>query len=338
MDPRDLQSPAGPNTTPQGDAYVLGVDGGGSKTVAWLARASQPDNPGGQPSTEVLGRGVAESSNLRAVGFTRGLERLTAAVDAARRDAGWNDGAVDAAVFGLAGSGNAEVVRVVHDWAQTGRIAERLEIVHDAQPVLAAAAEDWGIALISGTGSSAYAISQDGHYIAVIGGWGHLLGDEGSGFWIGQQALQRVCLAQDGRGRAPGLSAEIRTALAVDDAREMLSALSARGDLRQAIAQLAPLVLQCADAGDPDAHAVIDDAASHLAELVVAAAVRIGVARDYPLALTGGVLTGSATLRQLVEQKLHSATAEPATVEVVSDPVLGCVNMAARLISPKMPQ
>src|SRR5207302_3900726 len=81
----------------------------------------------------------------------------------------------------------------------------RIEVVHDARLVLAAAGLEAGVVLIAGTGSVAWGLSPDGTE-ARAGGWGHLLGDDGSGYWVVREAARRA-LAEHDRGLPPGPSA-----------------------------------------------------------------------------------------------------------------------------------
>lgn len=317
--------PAGeaPSTDP---VYLLGVDGGGSKTVAWLACLVD-----GTP--QVVGKGESGTSNVRAAGADRALANLNASIEAARHEAHWS-GSIATAVLGLAGSANHEVRATVESWCASQNLARRSMVVHDARPVIAAGTpDDWGVALIAGTGSVVYAKSEQGDQTAVAGGWGYLFGDEGSGFWIGREALRRMGRAVDGRALATPLTAVLLEALQVDDPREVLSALNARGDLREATAALAPHVLSLAGQGDGDAQQIVRSAAEELADLVAAAARAIVAPMQYPLAIAGGVLVGNAQLRDLVLATLEANGHAPGKVEIVEQPVAGCIRMASDLLT-----
>ena len=151
---------------------MLGIDGGGSKTAAWLAFGP----------TQIVGRGRTGPGNPRAVGFDQALMNIDAAVEAAFQEAALARVPAESACLAVAGTGReADRARVL-DWARQRSLAKRVEVVHDAEPLLAAGTpEGWGIALISGTGSLAYGRSASGA-TARTGGWGYLIGDEGSGY------------------------------------------------------------------------------------------------------------------------------------------------------------
>ena len=304
---------------------VLGVDGGGTKTEAWIARCA----PSAEP--EVIGRGKAGPSNPRAAGFDAAMHNLQAAVDAAWRDAGSEPLPVRAAVLAISGSGHAAMRDRIVAWANEQRLAERSVVVHDADPVLAAgAAGGRGVALIVGTGSAAIAADGQGGR-AVVGGWGYWFGDEGSAYWIGRLALEAIARAADGRGAETALTGLIAQRLQTDDPRAMLGALEHTGNVRGAIAPLASTVGEAAAAGDAVALAIVERAAEELALMVQHAAAKLNLGPQFPLALTGGVACGSALLRERLLAALAAKSIVPESVEVVPHPAAGCVRLALGL-------
>src|SRR5205809_649153 len=105
---------------------VLGVDAGGTKTVAWLA---------GVQNGEVVGRGSAGPGNPRAVGFDKAFENLQSAIEMAFADAGTSCGTVASACLALAGADRESERRELDRWANERQLAKRLQIVNDALPV-----------------------------------------------------------------------------------------------------------------------------------------------------------------------------------------------------------
>ena len=174
--------------------YVLGVDGGGTKTEAWLANCGV----GLLPAR--LGVGTGGPSNPHAVGLEAAQQNILATVQAAFSVAQVKPHPVAAACLALAGVGRESIREAMQAWSQSVGFAERVQVVHDAQAVLHAGADTGcGVALISGTGSFAYGETSLGR-VARSGGWGYLWGDEGSGFALGRSVLQAVARASDGRG------------------------------------------------------------------------------------------------------------------------------------------
>ena len=168
---------------------VMGIDGGGSTTVALVATA-----------TEIIGRGEAGPSNMQAVGVTRAFNAIEDAVAAAFAAAGRTPATVRHAVLGLAGADRPQEQALVRSWAEQFGLAKEVDVVNDAQLLFAAGTpEGWGIALVAGTGSIAFGRTPEGK-LGRAGGWGYLLGDEGSAYALVMSALQEVVHAADGRG------------------------------------------------------------------------------------------------------------------------------------------
>ena len=152
---------------------LLGVDGGGTATEAWLA----------EPGCRVLGRGTAGPSNAKAVGLDAARRALDAAICAAFDNAGLAPVPVTMACLGLAGFDRPDDRKILAGWVNEACWADRLVLVNDGDLVVAAGTpEGWGVGVIGGTGSIAVGRASDGR-TARAGGWGHLIGDEGSALW-----------------------------------------------------------------------------------------------------------------------------------------------------------
>lgn len=175
-----------------------------------------------------------------------------------------------------------------------------------------------GIVIISGGGTVAYGRDVSGASLR-IGGWGHLLGDEGSGYWIGLQAIKTALQAQTGTAPGTALTGQIMERLRVKNERELLHKVYS-GQLPDAeVASLVPLICSLSLAGDEAAAQILDEAAAHLVKLAVAMSRRLGI---LPIYLSGGVFQAPAMLERF--KQLLAATAY--TVEVVAahpDPVRG---------------
>ena len=301
---------------------ILGIDGGGSKTAVRVAVVE--DNG----ELRVIGEGHAGPSNARAVGQAHAEINLNVAVDAAHGMAGTAKEAIDYAVLGLAGSSLSDVRSFIENWAQRRDLARTVDIVHDADPVLAVGAADGnGIALIVGTGSSVIGRASDGSR-RVSGGWGHWFGDTGSGYDLGRRALAAVADAVDGVGPETLLVERILERLHTDNPREMLLQLGRSADVSREIASLAPILLAAAEDGDAAASAIVSAAASGTAKLVQATIEKLGLAHDVPLAIAGGIVCSNTMYRETLLAMLRAQGVKPASVTVVPDPVEGCLLMA----------
>jgi N-acetylglucosamine kinase-like BadF-type ATPase len=301
---------------------IIGVDGGGTKTAVRIASV------GHDGGIEILGEGYGGPSNVRAVGAAHAKTNLDVAIDAAHTSAGTVTATVDHAVLALAGSSLADVQEVIAEWAARRNLAEHVDIVHDAEAVLTVGVRrGCGIGLIVGTGSVAMGVNATGEQ-TVIGGWGHLFGDQGSGFDIGRRSLAAVADAVDGIGAETTLSDEITKWLQVDHPREIARKLSLAVDVRQEIAALAPFVVNAAINGDDVAEGIVDSGAAAAAALVAATASRLQLGSDAPLALAGGIACSGDFFRDKLLGQLKALGIEPNPMCIVADPVEGSLILA----------
>ena len=235
----------------QGDlpsrTFVLGIDGGGTHTVALLADGAEGNLSDG---STVLGRGEAGPSNLKTVGAERALRELDEAISHAFTAAGLERQPVAAACLGLAGLGRAEDRLLVQRWGVEIQLAQRLEVVTDAELLLAAGTpEGWGLAVVCGTGSIAIGRGPDGRQDRA-GGWGPLLGDEGSGYALALAGLRAATQAEDGRGPPTILLDLLLGKLNLHEPQQLVTVLYGSGWDRTALAGLAVVVLEAAEGGD----------------------------------------------------------------------------------------
>jgi len=296
---------------------LLGVDGGGSKTRALLA----------DRSGVLLGAGTAGSSNYQAVGFAAAVAALQEAIAAAFHDAG-RMGQAAVACVGLAGAGRPDDRAHFEKWAAQQGFARRWAIVGDAELVLAAGTPaGWGVALICGTGSIGYARTPDGRS-ARAGGWGYLLGDEGSGYDVALRALRLATQTADGRADAPAILQAALDHWGLSEPQQLVQQVYRTGMMPAEVATLAQRIAALAEAGDPNAEAIVDAAAHELARLGVAAARQLGMHAP-PLALAGGLFSASPRLRASIATHAGAALGP---LMYVAEPARGAIKIARRLI------
>lgn len=309
-------------TTSRG--FLLGIDGGGTSTVAWVS-----DEIG-----TVLGRGWAGPSNAKAVGKEAARAALSEAITLAFRDAGSSPRQVAVACLGLAGFGRPEDKALLTAWATEERWASRLVLVTDGDLVVAAGTpEGWGVGVIAGTGSIALGRSADGR-TARAGGWGHLIGDEGSGYAIALAGLRLVARRADGRDRLRGgddpLTQRLCAGLGVETASEIIGVLHSPAFDRARIAGLAPVVSAAAEEDPEVVVTILHPAGRALAEMALAAARSLDYERGpLPLALAGGFLLGTPAVAEALISEIASAGYDVVATKV-PEPVSGAILLAAR--------
>jgi N-acetylglucosamine kinase-like BadF-type ATPase len=304
---------------------VIGVDGGGTKTVAWLAPLEDASN------TIVVGRGNAGPGNPRAAGFDVALANIKVAIEAAFASANLPRAEAAAACFGLAGAGRESEQQRIVAWAKDEAIARVTRVTGDAESLLAAASPtNCGVALISGTGSMAWGRNATG-MVGRCGGWGYILGDEGSGYAIARAALTAAARAADGRGETTKLLQLFLRNLDAAGPQQMIDRIYSTEMSREQLAGLASVVFEAA-ASDGVAQAIIVQAADELALLVISLCRRLDFSRgDYDLAIAGGVICNQPMLRELVGKRLKEIGSEPRATTAVEGPVRGAVALARQL-------
>jgi N-acetylmuramic acid 6-phosphate etherase len=303
---------------------VVGVDGGGSRCTAVLGRAA----PGA--CLVELGRGHGGAANVLVAGPAAAGASVLAAIDEAFAAAGIPRQPVAVACLGLAGVGRPAERGQAEAWATAAALAERVVVVTDAELVLAGE-PPWGVALIAGTGSLAIGRAPDGA-TTRSGGWGPLLGDEGSGYAVAVAALRAVARMADGRGPPTELEGRLTRRFGAADAAGLVTILGRPGTSRREIAAAATDVVAAADAGDSVAAAILATAGDELATQVAVVARRLGLpAGGYPLRIAGGLAVHSPGLRARVIAALESAGCRPGQVTLVADPALAAARLAAAL-------
>ncbi len=304
--------------------FLLAVEGGGSKTTALLTDLDGKN----------VGRGFGPGSNPHAVGFEAAGKAVAMAIDGALINAtgrlpegsSWRETGVAAACFGLAGIDGPEDEAQLTAWVKDQAIAERFVVVNDSELVVAAGTPDgWGIALISGAGSVCLGRSPQGRTIRV-GGWGHLLGDEGSGYRLALEALRLATQTVDGRADAEALVRAILRHWSLSDAGALIRHVHAPGMTPADIAGLAPAVVALAAGGDPAARGLVEQGVKDLARQVDTAIRKLALTNP-PLALAGSLLRSD--MRRALVAAITSPIGEVAYVE---DPCRGAVTLARRLL------
>ena len=144
----------------------------------------------------------------------------------------------------------------VRAWAARVRLAETVEVVGDVALPIAMLPGGWGIAVVAGTGSCVWGRTSDGR-TARAGGWGPLLGDEGSGYAIAIDALKTICEISDGRRPAAALGGRLIASMGLTDATQLISAVHGGSWDRSRLATLAREVILAADEGEPVAGASV---------------------------------------------------------------------------------
>lgn len=281
--------------------YVLGIDGGGSKTVCVLM----------QDTGEVLGRGEAGSSNYQNIGIKATLQSIQSAIYAAKNEAlnSIKYITIKAICLGLAGVGRAtdiEIVKALVQDLQKSKLlpitwalqSSNIVICHDALIALVGGiGDDVGIVVAAGTGSIVFGRNSQGK-TKRVGGWGYILGDEGSAYKIAVAGMQAALKAYDGREMSTSLVEAFKQHLNLANIEDLIEVIYRRGWGVKKIAGLAPIVDFAAASGDEVANNIIESAVQDLVKATSTVIDAIFISSTFEIVTTGSVWQGSSKIHE----------------------------------------
>jgi N-acetylglucosamine kinase-like BadF-type ATPase len=301
---------------------VLGVDAGGTKTVCQLA-----DDEG-----RVLADVRGPSAHLPSLGPSGVQAVLGELIARALAGQAGRPRAICLGMSGVDQPREAEAIRRV--LTSLGQHAQAL-VVNDALIALEAGAPGQpGVVVIAGTGSIAYGRDAQ-HRAARTGGWGYVLADEGSGFWLGRQALRAVVRAADGRGRATALTPRVLAHYRVQRPKDLAREIYHGGVKPSAIATLAADVQAAASEGDAVAQHIIEVAAAELALMAESVVTRLHLSEG-PIVLAGGIFKVAPALAAALAAELARRTPHAAVRGLEVEPAYGAVLLALALVEGRL--
>ncbi|MDZ7294291.1 MAG: hypothetical protein ONB14_02565 [candidate division KSB1 bacterium] len=301
--------------------YVVGVDGGGTRTRGLLV-----DEEG-----RVLAQAEAGVSNVQVIGPEKLAVVVNELLSALRERSGMQGLVPEHIYLGLAGAGRPGDRDAAHAALNKTGVARSLTVDTDASIALAGAFPDGpGIIVIAGTGSICFGKSASGEVVRC-GGWGYLLGDEGSGYFLGREALLAALKDLDGRGPVTSLRHRLEKACGVERIDQVISRVYG-GDLdRAAIASFAPMVFEEAAAGDAVAQSIVRTAGHELGKMAATVALRLGLqGEEVRVALVGSVFNQRAVLEPLMREELAAVSSKVRIDWPRFEPVAGAAILALR--------
>jgi len=297
--------------------FYLGIDGGGTKTRCALGNES-----------EVLATAVAGGCNIVRLGEAKARESLHTVVRQACTTVKISADRIDSVCIGAAGAARPEIAaRLRNIFSEIDpRLSTRLQIVTDAAIALEAAfGEDPGVIAIAGTGSIVYGRDRSGQTTRA-GGWGYAVSDEGSGHWIGRNAISALLHARD-EGRETALTALVLDAWKLEGIDALIQ--RANSTPPPEFPRLFPVVVRAAGEGDAVAGALLLRAGNELAALAGIVLRRISPTPPYvPVATTGSVFRQSEDVRQVFYNQLQENFQRITLLDDFVEPVMGALVLA----------
>jgi N-acetylglucosamine kinase-like BadF-type ATPase len=265
---------------------------------------------------------------------------IAEAEDRARQRAGLSDVPFQAAFLGLGNVVSVADRRAIQQIAQALNLAEvdNIGVDHDIRVALAGGLSGKpGIALILGTGASCFGLNAVGETWRS-GGWGPLIDDGGSGYWLGIQAMHAAVAAYDGRGAATQLTSLVMEALKLEIMDDLMNRLYAQNMSRSEISNLGRLVFSAAQQDDDIALRIIQQGCDLLAESVFAVARKLEFeAFQCEVALVGGLTRAGPIYLDPLTKAIRSRLTDCSVHLAEMSPVLGAGLLALQILFPALP-
>ena len=305
--------------------YVLGIDGGATKTGVVIM----------DDSGAIVGQGIGGVGNYTVVGVEGVKTSVSEAVSQARQVAGLEDTPFDGVFFGMASvvsPADRALIRGIGEALQLAS-SDHIGVDHDCRIALAGGLSGRpGIVQICGTGSSTYGVNAAGEGWRT-GGWGRTISDEGSSYWMAVQAMKAAVRAYDGRDGETALLTMVLDFWRIGDVNDIYRPLYVDEVSKTEVAQMAPLVIEVASAGDDTALAIIERGAELTAECVEAAARVLGMwGRPVEVALVGGIFSAGEITLEPFRQAVYRRVPDSSLVHAEQSPVVGAAILARQLV------
>lgn len=300
--------------------YVLGLDGGASKTHALVVNEIG----------EVLGFGQAGASNHQVHGLEPAMGEVQRAVKSALDGAGILPSDIELGCFCLAGADLPEDYIMLQRAVQSLNLARSVLIKNDTLAALrSGTTRSWGVVVICGTGFNAAGRSPGGEEI-VFPGLGPISGDWGGGGTLSEEMIRAVMRAWDGRGKPTLLTALVLRALEVDSVEKLLALLYHEQIDPQDLLDLVPLLFEAGESGDQVAQELIVRMGTEVAVAANALIRRLSLAEeDVEVVLGGSVFKGKGDLMlNTVTRLVHDEAPKARIVRPQHEPVVGAVLLA----------
>ncbi len=295
--------------------YLLGVDGGATKTLAAVLDLE----------LRTVHLGHAGPSNEDAVGAQAAVGALFEAADQAIEEAGIARRQLGAAVLAVAGTDTASIAGHVRSARPDGWM-----VVNDVVGAWATATgASPGVAVISGTGSNVFGVGDDGRAWRA-GGWGHLLGDEGSGYWLGLESIRAALRDREASGPATALSDALVAFFDAPSVEALASRVYSKPLTKGEIAAFAVETSRIADAGDAVARSLYVRGARKLALQVIAVIEQTGLEGAFPVGLIGSAFKAGRVFLEPLERAVRDRAPRASATVVEMPPVGGSLLLAAR--------
>ncbi|ARC85421.1 badF/BadG/BcrA/BcrD ATPase family protein [Clostridium argentinense CDC 2741] len=301
--------------------YYIGIDGGGTKTICLL----------GNCNNEVIDSFKAGPTNYHSVGAKQTEEVFSSMFTYFCDKHNIAKENISAICLGGAGIDCEDDENLLKNIFRTLGYKNKLLIFNDSITTLVGANGDMRDAiLISGTGSISYGIDIHGNAVRV-GGWGHIIDDDGSGYVIGRDALKKIMESYDGRSETTILWEKVSKNLGISDYEELIPFIY--NSKKQHIADLAPLVLE-SYYSDKVSKDIVDKAVEDLFKMVKTLSLKMKI-QNFQLSFGGSILLKSSLINSLLKKKINDEFPKVIIHAPYEDSAHGALNLALKVMDTK---
>jgi N-acetylglucosamine kinase-like BadF-type ATPase len=304
--------------------YLIGIDGGGTKTDCAIADLSG----------KIIYQTVGKPSNFLIIGVKETVANLFAVIEECLFELKGDFSDVKQIVIGVAGAGRKDDAELLEmsfkDYADNEGIHFKgVRVVSDAQVALEGAfPESAGCILIAGTGSILFGKDDKGN-IHRVGGFGRLIGDEGSGYRIGRKALNAVSKEIDGRGEKTIITELVNNKIDFGVSDKLVNKVYKE---KLDIASIAKIVIEAAEIGDGEANTILSDEADELVLHLKSILNKIPTEK-LDVSFTGSLIDNKNFYSELLKKKIKESLLQIRIVTPAFSPVSGAILIAKRIIS-----
>jgi N-acetylglucosamine kinase-like BadF-type ATPase len=304
--------------------YLIGIDGGGTKTDCAIADLSG----------KIIYQTVGKPSNFLIIGVKETVANLFAVIEECLFELKGDFSDVKQIVIGVAGAGRKDDAELLEmsfkDYADNEGIHFKgVRVVSDAQVALEGAFPDSaGCILIAGTGSILFGKDDKGN-IHRVGGFGRLIGDEGSGYCIGRKALNAVSKDIDGRGEKTVITELVNNKIDFGVSDKLVNKVYKE---KLDIASIAKIVIHAAENSDRAANKILSDEADELVLHLKSILHKIPV-KKLDVSLSGSLIDNKNFYSDLLKKKIKESLPQIKIVKPSLSPVSGSILIAKRIIS-----
>ncbi len=304
--------------------YLLGFDCGGTKTECAAA-----DIKG-----HILKTFTGDAANILAAGMDKAAQSILTLLRICQSELRFDYSDIIYIVIGAAGAGRKEDAerfkKFLFDIFDAEKInIKNLTVVSDVQIALKGAfPNSAGAILIAGTGSIIYGKDEQDNYFRV-GGFGRLIGDEGSGYSIGRKALKATAKYLDGRSSKTLLVDLVLNEFKIKSSDDLINKIYKENF---DIASAAKTVITAAEKGDETALSILSEESDEMLLKIKTIAEKMN-AENLKLSFTGGLIANENVYSKMLEEKIHSSLPNVKIVTPLYPPVEGAVLLAKEMLN-----